>query len=150
MACVKLEVNCVKVICDETDVLALLTVYVFQQSRKLKKLMEAFGTSRSLIDINETAKKHAEILPSLMDACALSGCDSVPKLNGTGKKTVINRVKDQNLSLSILHVHKLDCLIVHVGIEPSWHRILACWHRIFNLLHVLVTLAMICHEMSLV
>ena len=56
MACVKLEVNCVKVICDDTDVLVLLTVYVFRQSRKLKKLMEAFGTNRSLIDINELPK----------------------------------------------------------------------------------------------
>ena len=42
MACVKLEVNCVKVICDDTDVFVLLTVYVIQQGRKLKKLVEAF------------------------------------------------------------------------------------------------------------
>ena len=85
MACVKLEVNCMKVICDDTDVFVLLTVYVFRQSRKLKKLMEAFGTSRSLIDINETVKKHVEVLPSFIDARALSGCDSVPKLYDTGK-----------------------------------------------------------------
>ena len=105
MACVKLKVNCVKVICDDTDVFVLLTVYVFQQVSKSKVLVlsaKAFGTGRSLIDINETAKKHAEILPSLIDAHALSGCDSVPKLYGTGKKTVIKNLKDQNLSLSSL------------------------------------------------
>ena len=63
--------------------------------------MEAFGTSWSLIDINETDKKHAEILPSLIDARALSGCDFVPKLYGTGKKTAIKHL-DQNLSLPSL------------------------------------------------
>ena len=59
--------------------------------------MEAFDTTLSLININETAKKHAEIVPSLIGAHALSGCDSVPKLYGTGKKTVIKHLKDQNL-----------------------------------------------------
>ena len=99
MACDKLEVNCVKVIYDDTDVFVSLGVYVF---RKVEKLMEAFRTSWSLIDINETAKKHAEILPLLIDARAPSGCDSLPKLYGTGKKTVIKHLKDQNLSLSSL------------------------------------------------
>ena len=64
--------------------------------------MEAFDTTRSLIDINETAKKHAERVPALIGAHALSGCDSVPKLYGTGKKTVIKHLKDQNLSLPSL------------------------------------------------
>ena len=86
-ACVKLEVNCVKVICDDTDVFVLLGVSVFC---KVEKLMEAFGTSRSLIHTNETAKKHDETLPLLIGAHALSSCDSVPKLCGIGKKTVIN------------------------------------------------------------
>ena len=121
MACVKLEVNCVKVIYDDTDVFVLLGVNVF---RKVEKLMEAFGTSWSLIDINETAKKHAEILPLLTDARAPSGCDSLPKLYGTGKKTVIKHLKDQNLSLwslgdncsiigkCLCQKHKIDSIIL--------------------------------------
>ena len=75
---------------------------MFRQARKLKKLIEAFGTNRDLIDINETVKKHTEILPKLIDARALSGCDSVPKLYGTGKKTVTKHLRDRNLSLSSL------------------------------------------------
>ena len=59
-------------------------------------------TTRSLIDINKTVKKHAEIVPSFIGAHAFSGCDSVPKLYGIGKKTVIKAFKDQNLSLSCL------------------------------------------------
>ena len=75
---------------------------MFWQGSESKVLTEAFSTSRSLIDINETAKKHAEILSSLIDAHALSGCDSVQKLYGNGKRTVIKHLRDQNLSLSSL------------------------------------------------
>ena len=83
---------------------------------KVENLIEAFGSNQSLIDINETAKKHAEILPLPTDARALS----VPKLYGTGKKTVIKHLKDQNLSLLSLgdtaallcQKHKLDSIIL--------------------------------------
>ena len=105
MACVKLEANFVKVICDDTDVFVLLTMYVFQQDSKSKVLVliaKTFSTSQSLIDINETARKHAEILLSLIDTHAIFGCDSVPKLYGTGKRTFTKHLKDQNRSLSNL------------------------------------------------
>ena len=66
---------------------------------QIKSVNEVFDTSRSLTD---TAKKHAEKVPSLIDPHALSSCDSVPKLYSTEKETVIKHLKDQNLSLSSL------------------------------------------------
>ena len=86
MVCVKLELKCEKVICDDTDTFVLLTVYVFWQGGKLKKPIKAFGTSQSLIDINETVKNYPKIFPSLTYASARSGCDSVPNLFCTGEK----------------------------------------------------------------
>ena len=80
VACIKDEVNC-----GDTDVFVLLTVYVFRQGCKLKVLTEAFDASRSLNDINETAKKHAEIVPSITDDLAISCYDSVSKLHGIRK-----------------------------------------------------------------
>ena len=62
MACVKDEVHCVKVICDDTDVFVLLTVSVFWKGCKSKVLMEAFDTSKLLIGINETAKSHHSLI----------------------------------------------------------------------------------------
>ena len=62
MACVKDEANCIKVICDDADVFVVLTIHVLRQGCQSKVLMEAFDTIQYLIDINETAKKHAEIL----------------------------------------------------------------------------------------
>ena len=64
--------------------------------------MKVFGNRRFLIVINGTAKNYAGILPSLIDARALFGCDFVPKLYGTGKKIVIKHLKEWNLSLSSL------------------------------------------------
>ena len=43
--CIKNEVNCVKVICDNSDVFVLLTVFVFWQRYKSKVLIEAFDTT---------------------------------------------------------------------------------------------------------
>ena len=60
----------------------------------MKKLMEVFGNKQFLIVINGTAKNYAGILPSLIDARALFGCDFVPKLYGTGKKIVIKHLKE--------------------------------------------------------
>ena len=102
MACVKYKrwskLCNVNLICDDTDVFVLLTVYVFPQGCKLKVLMEALGTTRSLIDINRTAKKHAKIVPSLIGAHELSGCDYVPKLYGIDKKTIINLISHRKLN----------------------------------------------------
>ena len=64
--------------------------------------MEAFDTTRSLIDIKKTAKKHGETVPWLIGVHALSSRDSVPKLYGIENKTVIKHLKNQNLSLPSL------------------------------------------------
>ena len=48
--------------------------------------MEAFTSNRSMVDINETAKGSAEIVPSLIAVHALLGCDNVPKMFDIGKK----------------------------------------------------------------
>ena len=97
MACFKDELNCAKVIYDNTDVFVLLTMYVLWQGCKSKVLMEVFDTTRSLIDINETAKKNSKIVLSLIGAHGLFSCNSMSKSYGIRKKTVIKHLKDQNL-----------------------------------------------------
>ena len=103
----------------DTDALVLLTAYVFKENFQCKVLLEAFNSNRSLIDINETIQKHAEIVPSLIGAHTVSGCDSVPTIYGIGKKSVIKHLK-QNLSLasvgnlqaSLDHVHNIITRLV--------------------------------------
>ena len=55
--------------------------------------------SSTTILINEAVKKHKSIVPSMLDAHALVGCDSVPKLFGIAKIKVINALKSVSLSV---------------------------------------------------
>ena len=58
LSCVEDEAECVKVLCDDADVFVLLTVYAFRYLVQSQILMESFNSNRTLIDINETGKKH--------------------------------------------------------------------------------------------
>lgn len=51
--------------------------------------MECTSSKRSEIDIGATAKQHVDIVPDILAARALSGCDTVTHLWGIGKSTVI-------------------------------------------------------------
>ena len=45
-----------------------------------------------LIHIGETVKKHIDIVPYILAAHGISGCDTVAKYHGIGKKTVIKKL----------------------------------------------------------
>ena len=68
--------------------------------------------SSTTILINEAVKKHKSIVPSMLDAHALVGCDSVPKLFGIAKIKVINALKFLYLYLEILSHWKLNTWII--------------------------------------
>lgn len=52
-------------------------------------IMEGISHGRTVVDIGETAKKHAVIAPQLLAAHAITGCDTVAQLSGIGKITAI-------------------------------------------------------------
>ena len=52
--------------------------------------MEAFANNRLMVDINKTAKRKADIALSLITAHTPSGCDSVTKMFGIGKKRIVS------------------------------------------------------------
>ena len=57
---------------------------------------------RQTIDIRATAKEHANILPNLLEAHGLSGCDTVAPCYGIGKMKILKTLKQGNHSLSCL------------------------------------------------
>ena len=87
--------RCIKVICEETVFFVLLTAYVFSVKYSIESLvlMEAFSSNRSMVDINKIAKRNAEIVPSPIAVHTLSGCDSVPKIFGIGKKEIASALQ---------------------------------------------------------
>ncbi len=51
--------------------------------------MEGTSSGRTVVDIGETAKKHAAIVTQLLALHAITGCDTVAQLTGIGKITAI-------------------------------------------------------------
>ena len=82
----------VKVICDDTDVFVLLLHFYSHLKLSAKVIMEGTSGEHVQVDIGTTAKRHHSIIPYLMAAHALTGCDTVARMNGIGKVTAINQL----------------------------------------------------------
>ena len=81
--------TCIKVICDDTNVY-VLPIYIYDLLKLTCSLqMEGTSSERTLVDIGATVKKHSKIVPQLLAARALSGCDTVAYRFGISKATVI-------------------------------------------------------------
>ena len=90
----------VTVICDDTDVFVLLTYFVHKHAISSTILMEATHNERTIVDINATVEKYSQFIPSLLALHALTGCDTVPKYYGIGKKKAFNALVKNELSLA--------------------------------------------------
>ena len=123
MKCAEEGKSPIKVVCDDTDVFVLLASYVHKYSVKVSTLMESFSDTRALIDINQTAKKHADIMPSIIAAHALSGCDSVPKMHFIGKKKAKNVLQSGHELLSLGDVNAVEDTII----QESTKFVSACY-----------------------
>ena len=77
------------VLCDDTDVFALL-VYLFSREQLQSSMtMESPIHGRSCIDIKETARQHDAIIPAILHLHALTGCDSFAATYGLGQTKAI-------------------------------------------------------------
>ena len=79
----------VTVISDDTDVFVLLLYHYNKARITIPMYMESPINGRSIINIAETVKKHCQILPNLLPAHALTGCDTVACHFGVGKGIVL-------------------------------------------------------------
>ena len=83
----------VKVISDDTGVFVLLLHYCWKLDLTTTLTMEATSGDRKLIDICKTTEQHRDIVPNLLAAHALSGCDTVAQFHGIGKATILKKLK---------------------------------------------------------
>ncbi len=49
--------------------------------------------SQTVIDVNEVEKVHAKIMPNLIEAHTLTGCDSVSRFASIGNATVLRKLE---------------------------------------------------------
>ena len=76
-----------------------------------------------LVDIVATARKHAKIVPQLLAAHSLSGCDTAAYMYGIGKGTVV-KVLQRGHTLDKLGDHEA---LMDVIIIESTRFIAACY-----------------------
>ena len=91
----------ITILSDDTDVFVLLLFYYLQENLDLFVTMESPIKERSVIDIGKTVTKFKDIIPDILPAHALTGCDTVASYHGIGKSTVLKMIKS-GLSLSLL------------------------------------------------
>ena len=70
---------------DDNDVYILLLHYYNQKKLNIPMFMESSVHGRQTIDIKATAKEHANILPNLLAAHGLLGCDTCYHVMVLGK-----------------------------------------------------------------
>ncbi|MEL7308361.1 MAG: hypothetical protein AAGK05_11175 [Pseudomonadota bacterium] len=91
----------ITIISDDTDVFVLILHYYQTEGLSCAVLMESPVRDRAIVDIGMTVAKHIDIIPELLAAHALTGCDTVACFYGIGKTTVL-KVLQSGLSLSLL------------------------------------------------
>ena len=78
------EDGTVLVVADDTDIFVLLLYFCHQGSISCKVLMVSPIQGRSVLDINAAAEEHSSIVPDLLAAHGLTGCDAVALYFGVG------------------------------------------------------------------
>ena len=90
----------VHVVCDDTDVLALLIHFYHSHCKGSTMIMSSPIKDRAVIDIKATTAAHSDIAPDILAIHGLSGADTVSSLYGIGKATVVKIAKQGKLSLN--------------------------------------------------
>ena len=90
------------VVADDTDVFALLLHFCCKEDIQASTsvLMVSPIHGRSMIDINATVTQHRDIIPNLLAAHGLTGCDTVAPYFGIGKSVALNVLRSGVHSLS--------------------------------------------------
>ena len=85
--------NNISVISDDTDVFLLLMYHYAREELSVDVIMESVVQGRATIDIKSTVNAHKSIIPDILAAHALSGCDTTACYFGIGKGTVLKVLK---------------------------------------------------------
>ena len=86
-------------ITDDTDIFVLGVFFLLAEDCQANVMMQATHAGRSVISIGAAVRKHQTIAPSLLGIHALTECDSVCRLFGTGKKKAVSIASKKELTL---------------------------------------------------
>jgi len=83
----------VLVVADDTDVFLLLLCYCNRGDITCKVPMTSPIEGRSFLDITASVETHKQVMPDLLAAYALTGCDTVASPHGIGKMTALKLLR---------------------------------------------------------
>ena len=90
------------VVADDTDIFLLLLHFCNLKNIACRVLMKSPISGRAVIDIAATVEKHKGIIPNLLAAHALTGCDTVASTFGIGKATGLKVLRSGKHELNML------------------------------------------------
>ncbi|KAG0718792.1 hypothetical protein GWK47_051785 [Chionoecetes opilio] len=114
----------VRVVCDDTDVFALLAYHYLSEKLQSSLTMQSPIIGRSCIDVKETARKHSAIVPELLALHALTGCDSVAATYGLGKQKQSLWLEKATLWISLVNPWQISLKSPNKQ-QLSWVRAMA-------------------------
>ena len=100
--CAKHQSGTTVVVADDTDVFILLLYHYLQENLTCPLFMTSPIQQRAVIDIKATVHVHHSVIPNLLAAHALLGCDTVASYFGIGKGTVLKTLVACPDSLTML------------------------------------------------
>lgn len=87
----------IRVVSDDTDVLVILAHHLYKKTKGLSQdvtlTIESCASTYNVISVNDVIRQHAAIMPNLLVAHAMTGCDTVSSFAGIGKTTVLKKLK---------------------------------------------------------
>lgn len=90
------------VVADDTDIFILLLHFSYEGDISFPVTMVSPIHDRAVIDIDATVEKHRAIIPDLLAAHGLTGCDTVASYHGIGKGIALKVLRSGQHSLSCL------------------------------------------------
>ena len=86
----------IKACSENTDVFVLLC-HSYHIKQWKAKLFIGLKEGKNVISINDSVKKHIDIIHQIMSMHAMTGCDSAPMMYGVGKKNALSIIKKSPL-----------------------------------------------------
>ena len=94
-----------RVVSDDTDVLLLLAHHLYHRINGLPSTtelsMESCSYRPTMISVNDIDVKHAAIMPNILAAHALTGCDTVSSFARISKTSVLKKLQTHTPTLRL-------------------------------------------------
>jgi len=114
-------------VANDTNVFLFLLYYCNRGDITCKVLMTSHIEGKSFLDIKASVETHKQVIPGLLAAHALTGCDTVPSPHGIGKMTALKVLRSQKCGLNQVGLVQHGQPLTIAAKKQSLAFVLACY-----------------------